>query len=89
MGKAYQKIRKEIEALRGSMTHEKKGHPRGGVWIVKLNQTRKKFKSTGGHYPGLDELYVPKPGVKKPKGWSDYTKEIDPKELNKLLKQFK
>lgn len=34
-------------------------------------------------------MYVPKPGVKNPKGWSDYTKEINSKKLDKFLNQFR
>jgi hypothetical protein len=88
MDRAYQKIRKAVEAKGGSITHEKKGFPLGGVWIVKLNKTKKIFYSTGGLYPKLDKLYVLKPGVKKAKSWNDYTNEINLKELNKFFKKF-
>jgi len=89
MGKAYVKLREEIKKRGGSMTHHKKGRPQGGSWKIKLHNTERWFDSDGGLYRELDTCYVPKPGVKNPKKWGDYSSKIDQRKVNKFLKQFK
>jgi len=41
------------------MYHERRGHPRGGSWVVLLDGKRKVFEADGREYMVLARLYVP------------------------------
>jgi hypothetical protein len=56
-----------------------------GVWIVKLDGKKRVFESNDNGYPELDMLYVPGPGVTRPKHYTDNSQELIPGAIDKLM----
>ena len=84
--RAYAKLREIVKQRKGSMNFERKGQPRGGAWIISLDDKSKTIPSSGVQsFRELDELYVPKPNCKNPKTWDDYDDELIEGAEDKLL----
>jgi len=82
MGTAYKKLRAGIEQAGGRMTYERLG-TRYGAWIVSYEGKSKTFESNGAGFPDLDRYYLPKVAV--PSSSSDYTNQLIPEAVSKLL----
>ena len=68
--RAYGKLRSIVERHGGSMTYEREGRPRYGVWVITLGAETKIVPATGEKsFPELDKFYVPK--IVEPKTWDD------------------
>ena len=80
---AYDALRKGIEERGGSMKFYADEVP--GVWIVKLDGKMRTFWSNDNGYAELDRLYVPKQGVKNPQHYLDYSYELVPWAIDKLV----
>lgn len=70
----YDGLQRIVEEAGGRMFHEKKGHPRGGAWVVLLRGIRREIKSNQAGFPEMDRLYVP--NVPCPKHYSDYSSDL-------------
>jgi hypothetical protein len=79
----YDALRSGIEQRGGSMKFWDDEVP--GVWIVKLDGKKRVFESNENGYPELDRLYVPKPGITKPKSYTDYSQVLIPGAIDKLF----
>jgi hypothetical protein len=66
----------------------KEGQSTGGAWIIEVAGMRNIFPWDNSSFPGIDELHVPKPGL-KPKHWWDYEHELIPNAWEKLLENMK
>lgn len=83
---AYKKLRDAVGALGGTLEHEKRNEPRGGTWVLKLEDKSLKIPSEQTErYPILDACYKLKDGVAVSRTWSDHTDSIDPTGLAQLF----
>ncbi len=85
--RAYDALRLGIEKRGGSMKFYDDEVP--GVWIVKLDGKKRVFESNDNGYPELDRLYVPKPEIKNPQHYTDYSQELIPGAIDKLVAMLK
>ncbi|MEA3327833.1 MAG: hypothetical protein U9R53_11105 [Chloroflexota bacterium] len=72
----------------GSMEFAKEGHSTGGTWIIEVAGLKNYFTCYKHSFHGLDELYVPKLGL-KPKTFNDYEHELIPDAWEKLIVNMK
>jgi hypothetical protein len=86
--RAYDALRSGIEQRGGSMIFVRQGYLYG-AWIATLNENMAVFESNGGSYPELDRLYAPKPGIKNPQHYSDYSQELVSGAIDKLVAMLK
>ncbi len=56
-----------------------------GVWVVTLGGKAKTFWLNDNSYPELDRLYVPQQGVTNPQRYLDYSYELVPGAIDKLV----
>jgi hypothetical protein len=82
----YEELRAPIEQLGGSMVHARKGY-QWGAWIVTLDGKIGTFLSNGRGYPDLDRLYEPK--VANPQHYTDYSNDLVPGAIQKLVAMLK
>ena len=82
--RAYDKIRRIVEKLHGTMTFERKGY-RYGAWIIRIGGREAVVEATGERsLPELDRLFVPK--RTNPKHWDDYSKNLVPDAESLLMR---
>lgn len=75
VSRVYVHLRQAAERFGGSMQWEPAGSPHGS-WFVRLGRWSRSFASTGGSFPGLDELYVP---IRQPpRNYQDYSQDLIP-----------
>ena len=84
---AYELVRKLVEKHGGTMNYEQEGYSTGGAWIIEVAGMRNVFPWDNSSFPGIDELHVPKPGM-KPKHYWDYQHELIPNAWDKLLENM-
>jgi len=83
---AYEQLRDAVEVLGGTLKHEKANEPRGGTWVLTLDDRRLKMPSEQSkRYRALDACYRLKDGVAISRTWEDHTKVIDPAGLAELF----
>ncbi len=82
----YEELRAPIEQRGGSMVHARKGY-QWGAWIVTLDGKTGTFLSNGRGYPDLDRLYKPK--VANPQHYTDYSNDLVPGAIEKLVAMLK
>ena len=85
---AYDLLRNLVAEHGGRMYPEKEGQSTGGAWIIEVAGMRTVFPWDNHSYPGIDDLYMPKPGM-KPRYWWDYQHELIPDAWEKLLVNMK
>src|ERR1035437_3117079 len=84
---AYKSLRDAVEALGGTLEHEKRGEPLGGTWMLKLGGKQLRMKSEQAErYPLLDACYELKQGVAVACTWNDHTDDINPSGLVELFR---
>lgn len=71
----YNKLRLATERFGGSMQWVRTGSS-FGTWQVQIGRWQRSFPSTGGSFPGLDELYIPT--KQPPTGYRDYSQNLLP-----------
>lgn len=84
----YEELRAAVEERGGTMTWRRRGH-RYGAWIVAAGGRSEAFPSEGGRFPGLDELYKPKPGISNPSHWGDYSRVLQDGATDRLLRSLR
>jgi len=82
----YAELKAIVHDQNGTMHHIKKGYPRGGAWVIKINDIERIFVSSGNGFPELDQLYEPK--KKDPSSWRDYTCKLLPSAKTTFLNKF-
>jgi len=85
---AYDLVIALVKKHGGSMEFHRKGHSTGGTWIIEVAGLKNYFPCYKHSFHGLDELYVPKPGL-PPKTFNDYEHELIPDALEKLIENMK
>jgi hypothetical protein len=86
---AYKKLRDAVAGLGGTLTHEKRGEPRGGTWVLRLGDKCLRMPSEQSErYPLLDACYRLKEGVPLSGTWRDREDEIEPKGLAELFSRL-
>jgi hypothetical protein len=82
----YEELRAPIEQRGGSMVHVREGH-QWGAWVITLDGKTGTFLSNGRGYPDLDRLYRPK--VSDPQHYTDYSNDLVPGAIEKLISLLK
>jgi len=83
--KVYEELRSGIEAMGGTMVFDRSGSTHG-TWVVRLKGKSAYFDSNGRGFPDLDRLYVPR--VSHPRHYTDYSNELVPGALEKLIRML-
>jgi len=83
---AYAVLRRTMAALGGRLEHVKRNEPRGGTWVLSLDDKELRIPSEQARrYPPLDACYRVKAGVANAQTWDDYENRIDPAGLGTLF----
>ena len=86
---AYKRLREAVEALGGTLVHEKLNEPRGGTWVLTLGSRCLRMPSQQSmRYPDLDACYQLKDGVEVSRTWEDHVDTIDPRGLARLFERL-
>ena len=80
----YGELRDPIEHIGGTMTHAREGY-QWGAWVVTLNGKTRTFLSNGRGYPELDKLYKPRPDIRTPQHYTDYSNDLVPGAIASLI----
>jgi hypothetical protein len=72
----------------GTMEYQLEGQSTGGTWIIKVAGMENYFPCYKHSFHGLDELYIPKPGM-APKSFEDYQHELRSDAWKNLLINMK
>lgn len=81
--RAYDAIRTLVEQRGGSMTFEHEGY-RHGAWIIRIGESSATIEADANRsFQQLDCFYVPR--VPNPKQWDDYSNELVPDAVARLL----
>ena len=84
---AYRELVHIVEAMGGTLRHQKAKQPRGGSWILKVAGRCRTFPSQQAEtYPALDACYKLKPEIVPTGTWNDQGREIDLLGLAELLR---
>lgn len=83
---AYRELVRIVEAMGGTLRHQKAMQPRGGSWILKVAGRCRTFPSQQAEtYPALDACYKLKPGIVPTGTWNDQSRQLDLSGVARLL----
>lgn len=84
---AYRELVHVVEAMGGTLTHQRAEQPRGGSWILTVAGRCRTFPSQQAEaYPALDACYELKPGIVPSGTWNDQSRQLNLSGLAELFR---